>query len=82
MYWIKQNLSKNKIYTGRKFSENSFSGNIESNIFTFETDDGYGRNSFTLDFKEDEIYLPGKCIDYYSSIWGLPEMNNIEMQIN
>lgn len=69
-------------YTGTRVSENSFSGNIESNTFTFETDDGYGRNSFTLDFKEDKIYLLGKCIDCYSSIWGLPEMNQIEMQIN
>lgn len=68
--------------TGTRVSENSFSGNIESNTFTFETDDGYGRNSFTLDFKEDKIYLLGKCIDCYSSIWGLPEMNQIKMQIN
>lgn len=68
--------------TGTRVSENSFSGNIESNTLTFETDDGYGRNSFILDFKENKIYLTGKCIDCYSSIWGLPEMNQVEMQIN
>ena len=67
--------------TGTRVSENIFSGNIESIPIHFETDDGYGRNSFTLDFKNDKIYLTGKCIKS-DGLWGLPEMNKIEMQSN
>lgn len=67
--------------TGTKVSENSFSGSADNNILTFETDDGFGKNTFILEFKEEKIYLSGKCIDCYSDLWGLPEMNNIEMQI-
>lgn len=66
--------------TGTRVSENIFTGDINSNIFTFETDDGFGKNSFTLEFQDDKIILTGKCVDCYSQLWGIPEMNQIEMQ--
>lgn len=66
--------------TGTRVSNNIFTGAINSNIFTFETDDGYGKNSFTLEFQDDKIILTGKCVDCYSQLWGIPEMNQIEMQ--
>lgn len=66
--------------TGTRVSDNIFTGDINSNIFTFETDDGFGKNSFTLEFQDDKIILTGKCVDCYSQLWGIPEMNQIEMQ--
>lgn len=66
--------------TGTRVSNNIFTVAINSNIFTFETDDGYGKNSFTLEFQDDKIILTGKCVDCYSQLWGIPEMNQIEMQ--
>lgn len=66
--------------SGTRVSQNSYIGNIDSNIFTFETDDGFGKNSFTLEFQDDKIILTGKCVDCYSQLWGIPEMNQIEMK--
>ena len=66
--------------TGTRVSNNIFTVAINSNIFTFETVDGYGKNSFTLEFQDDKIILTGKCVDCYSQLWGIPEMNQIEMQ--
>lgn len=66
--------------TGTRVSHNIFSGSIDNNTLIFETDDGYAKNSFTLEFNKGKIYLTGKCIDCYSNFWGIPEMDNIEMQ--
>lgn len=65
---------------GTRVSENTYIGNITNNTITFETQDGFGKNQFTLEFNKGKIYLTGRCIDCYSNLWGIPEMDNIEMQ--
>ena len=59
-------------------SEVVFTGNIDVNPFTFEAEDGFGRNRYTLDFKDGKIYLTAKCIEFYD-IWAIPELNQVEM---
>ena len=55
-----------------------FSGNVDNNVLIFEEDDGFGRNSYTLEFLNQKVYLTAKCIESYG-IWGIPELNKLEL---
>lgn len=55
-----------------------FSGNVDNNVLIFEEDDGFGRNSYTLEFLNQKVYLTAKCIESYD-IWGIPELNKLEL---
>ena len=67
---------------GTRVSENIYNtGNITNNTITFETQDGFGKNQFTLEFEDNKIYLTGKCIEIDDiSIWAIPELTRLEMQ--
>lgn len=62
-----------------RVSQVIFSGNIEENLITFEEDDGFGKNSYTIEFKNGKIYLTAKCIECYG-IWAIPELNQVEFK--
>lgn len=65
---------------GTRVSENRFSGNINSNPFIFETFDSYNnKNSFTLEFRGEKIYLKEKCLQS-GGFYAMPEMDGIEMK--
>lgn len=67
--------------TNSKFthlSENNFTGNVDSNPFTFEVEDGFGRNQFTLEFRDGAIYMTAKCIECYDT-WGIAPFNQVEL---
>ena len=67
--------------TRTKVSQNIYTGNIVSSIPSFETDDGFGKNRFTIEFEDGYIRLTGKCIESYGT-WGIPELNQVEMRKN
>lgn len=68
----------NSHYT--RASENTYTGNITNNEVTFETQDGFGKNQFTLEFKDNKIYLTGRCIKLNDfETWAIPELNSLEM---
>nr|MDE6020605.1 hypothetical protein [Ruminococcus sp.] len=60
-----------------------FSGNIDSNTLTFENEDEYrlyGKNSYTLEFKDGKVYLTSKCIKQ-GHILDIPELNKVELTL-
>lgn len=69
----------NKNYT--RYGRSEFSGNINSNPFTFEENDGFNNNcKFTLEFKDGKIYLTTKHIQLDSNAgWAIPELDKIEL---
>lgn len=69
----------NKNYT--RYGRSEFSGNINSNPFTFEENDGFNNNcKFTLEFKDGKIYLTTKHIQLDSNAgWTIPELDKIEL---
>ena len=72
---IEINISNSKAtYVSQVF----FSGNVDNSLLIFEDDDGFGRNSYTLEFFNQKVYLTAKCIELYG-IWGIPELNKLEL---
>lgn len=72
---IEVNISNPKaIYV----SQVIFSGNVDNSVLIFEEDDDFGRNSYTLEFLNQKVYLTAKCIESYG-IWGIPELNKLEL---
>lgn len=68
---------------GTRVSENTYIGNITNNTITFETQDGFGKNQFTLEFEDNKIYLTGKCIELDDfANWAIPELSRLEMQLS
>lgn len=68
---------------GTRVSENTYTGNITNKTITFETQDGFGKNQFTLEFTDNKIYLTGRCIELNDfEIWAIPELNRLEMQLS
>ena len=55
-----------------------FSGNVDNSVLIFEEYDDFGRNSYTLEFLNQKVYLTAKCIESYG-IWGIPELNKLEL---
>lgn len=65
---------------GSKVSESWFTGSVKANPFTFTADDGWGKNSYTLEFIEDEIIVSANCIECTSGLWSIPSISGAVLQ--
>ena len=63
--------------TGTRVSQNHYEGTVTDNHLTFTADDGFGINSFTLDFEDGTIILNANCIECTTGIWTIPELTDI-----
>lgn len=63
--------------SGTKQSESHYKGLISTTPFTYEADDGWGINSYTLEFFDDKIKVDAYCVECTSGYWEIPNISAV-----